>query len=100
MRHLLSTALALVSAISTAPAAVAEPGFVGLAPKGSAVAITDAGVVVGRATGVDRCSRPVRWDAEGRISELALPTGGRYATVFGVDADGAAYGDTASPRAR
>ncbi|XVS63549.1 hypothetical protein ACQPYE_35650 [Actinosynnema sp. CA-299493] len=83
--------------IAGTPAAAAEPGYVELAPKGSAVAINDAGVVVGRATGVDRRSRAVRWDAEGRISELALPAGSQYATVFGVDADGAAYGNTNAP---
>ncbi|WP_157621594.1 hypothetical protein [Saccharothrix sp. NRRL B-16348] len=96
MRRTLGAALALVSAVSGVPAA-AEPGYVELAPKGSAVAINDAGVVVGRATGLDRRSRAVRWDAEGRISELALPAGGQHATVFGVDADGAAYGNTNAP---
>ena len=97
MRWTWGAALALVSAISGTPTAAAEPGFVELAPKGSAVAINDAGVVVGRATGVDGRSRAVRWDAEGRIAELALAVGGQYATVFGVDADGAAYGNTDGP---
>lgn len=97
MRRTWGAALALVSAMSTAPAAVAEVGFVELAAKGSAVAINDAGVVVGRAAGADGRSRAVRWDAEGRISELVPPVGGRYASVFGVDAEGAAYGNTSSP---
>lgn len=93
MRRTLGAALALVSMMS-AGTAVAQPGFVELAAKGSAVAINDAGVVVGRAAGADGRTRAVRWDAEGRISELAPPPGGRYATVFGVDAAGAAYGNT------
>ncbi|MCC8250367.1 hypothetical protein [Saccharothrix luteola] len=102
MRRTLGAALALVSVFSAAPAAAAEPGYVELAmlpggAKGSAVDVNDAGVVVGRSTNAEGKSRPVRWDAEGRISELVPPAGATPGKVFGVDADGAAYGNTSTP---
>lgn len=102
MRRTLATALALVSVIPFTSAAWAQPGVVELATlpggtQGSALAINDADVVVGRATNAEGRSRPVRWDAEGRISELLPPPGANYGRVFGVDADGAAYGITSGP---
>jgi uncharacterized membrane protein len=98
---MVGAALALVTVVFGAPAAHAQPGFVELATlpgdtKGSAVAINDAGVVVGRSIGADGQTRQVRWDAKGGISELALPAGANYATLFGVDADGVAYGNTST----
>ncbi len=101
MRRTSGAALALVSMISAAPAA-AEPGFVELATlpggtKGSAVAVNDSGVVVGRSTNAEGRTKPVRWDAGGRISELPPPPGATYGRVLGVDADGAAYGITSGP---
>lgn len=102
MRRSVGAALALVSVIFGAPAAAhAEPGVGELAllpggTTGSAVAINDAGVVVGGSTAADGKRRAVRWDAEGRITELAPPPGARNAKVFGVDAAGAAYGNTSA----
>ncbi|MFI9010068.1 hypothetical protein ACIGNX_22835 [Actinosynnema sp. NPDC053489] len=101
MRRTFGVALAFVSAVSGAPAAQAEPGVVELAllpggTKGTALAINDAGVVVGRSTAADGRTRQVRWDAEGRISELVPPAGANPGRVFGVDADGAAYGNTST----
>ncbi|WP_367135570.1 hypothetical protein [Saccharothrix sp. HUAS TT1] len=103
MRRSLGTALALASVVFGAPAARAEPGVVELAAlpggtKGSAVAINDAGVVVGRSTGADGKARPVRWDASGAITELLPPPGAvNPGKVFGVDADGVAHGNTSTP---
>ncbi|QQQ75567.1 hypothetical protein IOD16_31485 [Saccharothrix sp. 6-C] len=102
MRRTLSAVLALVSVISATPPAAAGPGYVELAllpggTKGSAVDINDAGVVVGRGTDAAGRAKPVRWDAEGRITELTPPPGATPGKVFGVDADGAAYGNTSAP---
>ncbi|MGM1063357.1 hypothetical protein [Saccharothrix sp. Mg75] len=60
-----------------------------------AVAVNDAGVVVGSVR-VDGRNRPVRWSADGVPTELALPD--RVGVVVGVDAAGRAYG-TAGPLA-
>ncbi|MEV8440955.1 hypothetical protein AB0425_26555 [Actinosynnema sp. NPDC051121] len=101
MRRTFGAALALVSMIAAVPASAVGPGYVELATlpggtKGSAVAINDAGVVVGRSTGADGPAKPVRWDPDGRITELLPPAGASPGKVFGVDADGAAYGNTST----
>ncbi|MER5267378.1 hypothetical protein ABTZ99_35315 [Actinosynnema sp. NPDC002837] len=100
MRRTWGAVPALVSVISAVPAA-AGTGYVELAvlpggTTGSAVDVNDSGVVVGRSTNAEGRSRPVRWDAGGRLTELTPPAGATPGKVFGVDADGAAYGNTST----
>ncbi|MDQ2586978.1 hypothetical protein CKY47_23925 [Saccharothrix yanglingensis] len=62
-----------------------------------AVAVNAAGVVVGSAR-VDGRNRPVRWSADGELTELGLPDG--VGVVAGVDDAGRAYGTSGSRATR